>query len=392
MFASMKKRYVVLAGLGVLAGAGLYLAQSTKPADAPPPAVPVEAVALALKDVPVYVSGLGTVVSLQTVTVRPQVDGQIVAIRFKEGQRVRANDVLVELDSRYLRGRLKQAAGRLERDRVLLANAERDLERYRGALDTGTVTQQRIDTQAATIAQQKAVVLADEGALEQARVRLDYCTIRSPATGIAGLRQVDVGNLVQTSDAGGIVTIVGMSPIAVLFTLPQKDIARVTSALQSNPAAPVAALDADDTRVLATGAMEAIDNVVDPASGTIKLKAVFPNEEETLRPGEFVHARLRIGLLKHVPVVPSHAVLHGTKGDYVFVVGSDRRAKLVHVRLGAESHGLMPVTAGDLKAGDVVITDGAARVSEHTEVAVHLAAAAPRRDDDSLAASEDKAP
>ncbi len=358
----------------------------------PPPAVPVEAVAVALKDVPVYVSGLGTVVSMQTVTVRPQVDGQIVAIRFKEGQRVRANDVLVELDSRYLRGRVKQAAGRLERDRVLLANAERDLTRYRGAQDTGTVTQQRIDTQAATVAQEKAAVLADEGALEQARVRLDYCTIRSPATGVAGLRQVDVGNLVQTNDAGGIVTIVGMSPIAVLFTVPQKDIARVVAAIQSHPDAPVSALDADDTRVLATGAMEAIDNVVDQASGTIKLKAVFPNSEETLRPGEFVHARLRIGLLKQVPVVPSHAVLHGTKGDYVFVVGSDHKAKLVHVRLGAESHGQMPVTAGELKAGDLVITDGAARVSEHTEVAVRLAAAAGQRDGDSLPASEEKTP
>lgn len=388
----MKKRYVVSAVLAVLAGVGLYFAQSTKPAEAPAPAVPVEAVALALKDVPVYVSGLGTVVSLQTVTVRPQVDGQIVAIRFKEGQRVRANDVLVELDSRYLRGRLKQAAGRLERDRVLLANAEHDLERYRGALDTGTVTQQRIDTQAATVAQQKAIVLADEGVLEQARVRLDYCTIRSPATGVAGLRQVDVGNLVQTSDAGGIVTIVGMSPIAVLFTLPQKDIARVTAALQSHPDAPVAALDSDNTRVLATGSMEAIDNVVDQASGTIKLKAVFPNQEQTLRPGEFVHARLRIGMLKQVPVVPSHAVLHGTKGDYVFVVGSDHRAKLVHVRLGAESRGQMPVTAGELKAGDLVITDGAARVSEHTEVAVHLAASVPKHDGDSLPASEEKAP
>ncbi|WP_116140834.1 efflux RND transporter periplasmic adaptor subunit [Trinickia diaoshuihuensis] len=388
----MKKRYVVLAVLAVLAGAGLYLAQNTRPADLPPPAVPVEAVAVALKDVPVYVSGLGTVVSMQTVTVRPQVDGQIVAIRFKEGQRVRANDVLVELDSRYLRGRVKQAAGRLERDRVLLANAERDLTRYRGAQDTGTVTQQRIDTQAATVAQEKAAVLADEGALEQARVRLDYCTIRSPATGVAGLRQVDVGNLVQTNDAGGIVTIVGMSPIAVLFTVPQKDIARVVAAIQSHPDAPVSALDADDTRVLATGAMEAIDNVVDQASGTIKLKAVFPNSEETLRPGEFVHARLRIGLLKQVPVVPSHAVLHGTKGDYVFVVGSDHKAKLVHVRLGAESHGQMPVTAGELKAGDLVITDGAARVSEHTEVAVRLAAAAGQRDGDSLPASEEKTP
>lgn len=376
----MKIRYVVLAVLAVLGGAGWYLAGRSRSAEAPKPPVPVEAAVVALKDVPVYVSGLGTVMSMQTVTVRPQVDGQIIAMRFREGQRVHANDVLVQLDPRYLQAKLKEARGRLKHDQVVLDNAERDLVRFRDALDTGTITQQVVDTQAAAVAQDKATVLADQGAVDEAQVKLDYCTIRSPASGVAGLRQVDVGNFVQAGDAGGIVTVVGVSPIAVVFTVPQKDIVRLTKALKGDPKAPVTALDADGTNVLATGAIEAVDNVVDQASGTIKLKAIFQNSDGALRPGEFVRARLRIGLLKQVPVVPSHAVLHGSKGNYLFLVAPDHTAKLVRVRLGAESHGETSVTGGDIKAGDLVITDGSARVSDHAAVAVQLAASSPRGD------------
>lgn len=376
----MKRRYVALAALiAVAAAAGLYLASGTKHIEAGVPPVPVEATAVVLKDVPLYVSGLGTVVPLQTVAVRPQVDGQIMTVRFREGQHVRANDVLVELDSRALRAKLKQADGQLKHDQVLLANAQHDLSRYRQALDTGTVTQQLIDTQAATVAQDKATVLSDQGAFDAAKVQLGYCTIRSPATGVAGLRQVDAGNLVQTTDAGAIVTIVAVTPISVVFTVPQRDILRVTKALHGGGKLPVAALDSANTNVLAGGTLEALDNVVDPATGTIRLKAIFQNDKEALFPGEFVHARMRVGLLKQVPVVPSQAVLHGAKGDFVFIAENGRTAKRVSVKTGADSRGETPLTGGDIKPGDLVITDGGARVADHAAVQVRVVDAASRR-------------
>ena len=390
----MKRKYVALAALfAIAAAAGMYLVHGTTVPAASVSPVPVEASAVSLKDVPLYVSGLGTVTPLQTVTVRAQVDGQILAVRFREGQHVRANDVLVELDSRFLRAKLKQADGQLKHDQVMLANAQRDLTRYRQALDTGTVTQQLIDTQAAAVAQDKATVLADQGVLDEAQVQLSYCTIRSPATGVAGLRQVDAGNLVQTTDAGGIVTVVAVTPIAVVFTVPQRDILRVTKAVQGaalqqgSGKLPVAALDAGNTNVLASGALEALDNVVDQATGTIKLKATFKNDNQALFPGEFVHARMQIGVLKQVPVVPSQAVLHGAKGDYVFIAENGRTAKLVHVKTGADRHGETPLTGGDVKPGELVITDGAARVSDHAAVQVKLVAAAPRRGNDETAGS-----
>ena len=362
---------VSIAVITAFAGGWVYWTRGSALLSPPARAVPVEVTVVAQKNVPLYVSGLGTVVPLQTVIVRTQVDGQLVAVRFEEGRSIRANDVLAEIDSRYLRAKLKQAVGQLKHDQIALENAERDLTRYKSVVNTGVVTQQLVDTQVATVAQDKASVLADQGVEEEARVQVDYATIRSPVAGIVGLRQVDVGNIVHAADSNGIATIVSVSPIAVIFTVPERDIMRVVKAMRGGDRKlPVQALDAENQRVLATGEIEALDNLVDPASGTIKLKATFPNSEHMLFPGEFVHARMRVETLKHVLVVPSHAVLHGAKGSYVFVVGLDRRARLTRVETGPEIQGEVPLTAGDVKPDDLIITDGAGRVSDRAIVTV----------------------
>jgi multidrug efflux system membrane fusion protein len=367
----MRKIYAIFPAAIVVAAAAIYLARGTAPKVVPPQPQPVDAAVVALKDVPLYVSGLGTVIPLQTVTVRTQIDGQIVAIRFREGQRVRANDVLAQIDPRYLRAKLKETAGQLTRDHVILANAERDLSRYRQAFNTGTVTQQTIDTQAATVAQAKAAIAVDEGAIEEVKVQLDYCTIRSPATGIAGLRQVDEGNLIRTTDPTGIVTIVTVSPISVVFTVAERDVGRVRKALRGETRkVPVTLLDSDNQNVLASGAMEAIDNVVDAASGTVKLRAVFKNSKENLFPGEFVNAQVRVGTLKQVPVVPSQALMGNAGNNYVYVAEHRATVKLVHVKTGRESHGEVPIVSGNINAGDLVITDGAGRVSNQATVQI----------------------
>ncbi|MDP9651457.1 efflux RND transporter periplasmic adaptor subunit [Paraburkholderia caledonica] len=378
---------VALLVAGTVAGY-YFVARGTAPAEPQVAPVPVEGIAVRIKDVPLYMSGLGSVVPLQTVAVRTQVDGQINSIRFREGQHVHSNDVLVQIDPRELRAKLKEATGQLRRDQAALSNAEHDLKRYRGAQDTGTVTQQLIDTQAATVAQAKATVLADQGAIDEAKVKLGYCTIRSPLTGIAGLRQVDAGNLVRAADGSVIVTIVATTPIAVIFTLPERDIGRVAKILQRRNRIPVAALDADNRNILASGSIEALDNLVDPNSGTIKLKAIFKNAKDSLFPGQFVHARMLVGELKHVPVVPSHAVLHGSKGDYLFIVDHDGKAKIMFVKTGADVGGESPLLGGGVKAGDIVITDGAARVSEKANVRLSLVSV-PKENLPASAASTD---
>lgn len=356
------------------------MARSSAPARVDPQPTLVDAVPAVVKDVPVYVSALGTVVARQTVTIRTQVDGRIDAVRFKEGQHVRVGDILVEIDARSLRAKLKQSTGQLKRDEAVLVSAKRELARYKEAFGTGTVTQQTVDNQAAAVDQAKGAVLADQGAIDEAGVELGYCTIRSPIDGIVGLRQVDAGNFVRASDANGIVTIVAHTPITVVFAVQQSDIGRVVKAQQRDKnGVSVAALDEDNRTVLARGSLDAIDNVVDPSTGTIKLKAVFDNAKGTLFPGQFVNARMRIGTLKRAAVVPSHAVLHGAKGDYVFIVQPDRTVKRVAVKSGPENHGETPLLGGDVKAGDAVVTDGAARLSDHTSVVAHVVAPAPAR-------------
>jgi len=371
----MRRRYWIgiAAALATAAGVtGLFIGRGAAPAQPSRP-LSVAAVKVTVRDVSVYVSAPGTVVPWQSVLVRTRVDGQITRIRFLEGQHVQAGDVLVEIDARPFKARLTEAIGQLKRDQALLHSNEIDLARYRAAAGTGTVTQQMVDNQAGLVEQNKATVIADKGAVEDATVNLSYCVIRAPMAGVIGIRQVDEGNVVHAADQNGIAMIATVEPIAVTFPIPQKDIARVQSARHKSGNVSAEVLDAARAHTLSRGRLEAMDNTVDPATGTVRIKARFPNHDNALFPGSFVFARLRVNTYRHVPVVPAQAVLHGGAGAYVFTVAPDNTARLIHVKTGPEEHGEVALVDGDIKEGDIVITDGAGRASDKLPVNAHTA-------------------
>ncbi|CAN7243152.1 efflux RND transporter periplasmic adaptor subunit [Bradyrhizobium sp. LjRoot220] len=337
------------------------------------PAVAVKTATVEKADFPVYLTGLGTVQGFNTVVVRSRVDGQINRIAFQEGQLVKQGDTLVEIDPRPFQATLNQAKAKKAQDEANLANATLDLQRSTRLGEFAT--RQQTDTQRSTVAQLTALVEADAAAIFNAQTQLDYATVKAPISGVAGLRQVDVGNIVNAATQTGIVTIAQIEPIAVIFTAPEDQLPDIKAALAVAPPQAIA-LATDGKRVLSTGTLALINNQVDTTSGTIRLKAVFDNKDHALWPGQSVSTRLLITTLKDAVVVPDDAVKHGTDGLYAFTVDHDSKAVLRKIKVTRSIDGRSVVDEG-LSPGEQVITAGQYKVLPGTLVSTAVASSDP---------------
>jgi multidrug efflux system membrane fusion protein len=324
------------------------------------PAAPVHTAIVGTRAFPVILTGLGTVQATNTVTVRSRVDGQIEKVAFEEGQMVKEGDLLVQIDAAPFQAALNQATAKLAQDQASLLNAKQDLERTAVLSKQGNATQALLDQRTANVASLTAQVQADQAAIESARVQLAYTTIRSPLTGRAGFRLVDPGNIVHANDVNGMLTITQLQPISVVFTAPEQDLPTINDALKSGPLK-VTAYTSDGKKQLGEGTLKLVDNQVDAASGTIKLKASFENPDNALWPGLSVTTRLLVKTLPDSVVVPDSAVQRGPNGLYAYVVSDSSKAQLRNVKVSRIEGGLALVDRG-LSPGDRIITSGHYRV------------------------------
>ena len=333
------------------------------------PGVPVSVAPVTRQDVPIFVRGIGTVQALQSVLIRARVDGTIDKIAFTEGQDVKVGDVLAVIDPRPYQAALDQANAKKLADLAMLGNAKRDLARYSDLARNDFASRQSVDTQAASVSQTTATTQADDASIAAAKLNLDFTRITSPVDGRVGLRLVDQGNLVHASDSTGIVTVNQVHPIAGLFTLPQDMFPSVQDAIRSSASSPlkVLAFGGDDTRQLGAGTLLTADNAIDTTTGTIRLKATFPNADDRLWPGEFVNMHLQLGVAKNALTVPSPAVQHGVNGLYVYAV-QNSSAKLVAVETGQDDGQTTIITKG-LNGGETVVIGGQSRLTDGTRVA-----------------------
>ncbi|RDV03729.1 efflux RND transporter periplasmic adaptor subunit [Undibacter mobilis] len=329
--------------------------------------VPVLAANAQFTDVPVYLDAVGTTRALNTVTVRSQVDGKLLSVKFKEGQDVKKGDVLAQIDPTMFQAALDQAAAKKAMDESLLANAQNDLARYDQLAATNAINKQQADTQRALVAQYTAQVKSDQAAIESAQATLGYATIRAPIDGRTGLRQVDEGNIVRASDTSGIVVITQLQPISVQFNLPQQYLSEVNAAFAQRPL-DVDAQRSDNDAVLDRGKLTVVDNQVDPTTGTVKLKAEFPNADLQLWPGQFANVRLLINTLQHAVTIPTGAVQRGPNGTFVYVI-KDGAAAMRPIVVQKQDETQTVVKSG-LTPPEQVVTTGFARLTDGAKVTV----------------------
>jgi multidrug efflux system membrane fusion protein len=376
-FAAAVVTLLVLGGLGYFAWTALQQKQATNRVR-PDPAVPVLAATPRIRDVPVYLDGVGAVRALNTVTVRSQVDGKLIAVNFTEGQDVKKGDVLGEIDPVIYKAQFDQAVAKKAQDEALLANQRLDLIRYQQLAASNAGSKQQADTQRAVVAQQEAVVNSDQAAIDNAQATLGYTKIIAPLSGRTGLRQVDQGNIVHAADATGLAIITQLQPIAVQFSLPQQQIMRVNAASAKGELT-VDVFGNDGVTVVDSGTLKGIDNQVDPTTGTLKLKAEFPNASLQLWPGQFVNVRLKVDTLMQALVVPTSAVQRGPAGTFSYVIGDDDvvTAKSVVVTRQDENDA---VVASGLSPGDRVVTTGFANLADGAKVVVGSEGQTPTAD------------
>ena len=337
-----------------------------------PPRTPIVAEPARTADVDVYLNALGTVTPLRTVTVRSRVDGQLLRVLFEEGQVVKEGDLLAEIDPRPFQVQLTQAEGQMARDRALLENAQLDLERYRTLFEQDSIAKQQVDTQAALVRQYEGAVKVDQSQIDNARLQLVYARVTAPVSGRVGLRLVDPGNIVRAGDATGLVVITQLAPTAVVFTVPQDNLPAVMKRMQSGDKPPVEAWDRELKARLASGTLASVDNLVDPTTGTVKLKAQFANETGGLFPSQFVNIRMKLDTVRDATVIPASAVQRGSQGMFVYVVQADQAVKLRPVKLGPVD-GQRQAIAEGLAPGDLVVTDGMDRLRDGAMVEVTTA-------------------
>lgn len=364
---SRGKIALIVAGVAVVGLIGWRMIQHRSQkggagADAP---VPVTVVPVERRDVPVYLDALGTVQALNTVTVRPQVGGQLQSLGFQEGQEVKRGDVIAQIDPRTYQAALDQAQAKQKQDEAQLVAARSTLKRYEDLIRQNFVAAQDLENQRQTVRQLEATVAADAANVDSARVQLGYTRVTAPIDGLAGIRQVDVGNLLQPSDAGGIVVLTQVRPISVIFTLPEQDLDLVRA---GGSGLAVGALNRADNHPIANGVLKVVDNQIDTATGTFKLKAEFPNDDGKLWPGQFVNVRLRVNTVKGGLVVPAQAVQRGPDGSYVYLLQPDSTVLMQPVQVGGEAGDDALLVTSGVKAGDRVVTEGQFRLKPGAKV------------------------
>jgi multidrug efflux system membrane fusion protein len=367
----VKRRIIIaLAALVVvLAAGGFWYVKTSQTAVAAvpvPAAIPVVAAGVTSKDVPIYLVGVGTVIAYNTDLVRSQIQGQLVQITFTEGQTVKAGDLLAQIDPRPYQTQIEQLTADRERDSAQLMNAQANLSRYTDLGDKGYATPQLVETQKAQVAQLQATVNADQALIDQANVQLSYTRLTSAIPGITGVRQIDVGNIIHPTDPNGLVVVTQIEPISLLFTLPQSELPRIQDQITKGPLK-VIAYSQDDKIRLDEGKLLLVNNEIVQSTGTVQLKAEFPNAAHRLWPGQLVNVRLLLETRKNALSVAASAVQQNQTGSYVYVVTPNKSAELRPVTVAQISQGQALIDSG-LKAGDVVVVDGQYRLKQGSAV------------------------
>jgi multidrug efflux system membrane fusion protein len=370
--AGQSRRRIYFAGAGaaaVLVAVVVIWVHNSQPAHNPgPPLVPVIVTEAAKADVPIYYDALGTVSALNTVAIRAQVTGQIISINFRQGQEVKQGDVLAKIDPAPFKAALDQAIAKKNEDEAQLIDNEKDLARFKTLVLREAETQQDVDTQQAKVDTTKATLEADQAAIEAAQTQLNYATITAPIDGVVGFRQVDVGNIIHTGDAGPLTVLTQIKPCTVIFTLPQNDLEPVRESMLQGPVS-VLAFDQDGKQQIAEGKLLLINNQIDQSTSTIQLKAEFPNQDERLWPGEFVHIRILITTRKDAVTIPAVSLQRGPDGFYVWVIKPDNTAEQRPIGAQTINEDLAIATKG-LDVGEKVVVDGQSRLDNGTHVAI----------------------
>ncbi|WP_420997855.1 efflux RND transporter periplasmic adaptor subunit [Cupriavidus sp. 30B13] len=368
---SRQRRVIAWAALGVAVLAALawfvHVRQASRGGRPPPPPVAVVAATAQTGDINVNIDALGTVTSLATVTVMSQINGQLLHIGFQEGKIVKKGDFLAQIDPRPFEVALKKDLGQLAHDVAALDGGRVDLDRFARLVKQDSIARQQYDDQLSTVRQLEGTVQADQGQVDSDRLNLAYCHIVSPVTGLVGIRQVDEGNYIQTTNTNGIVVITELQPISVLFTIAEDQLPEVWRRFHQGTPLPVEAYDRDGSKLLATGTLASTDSQINTSTGTVQLRAMFDNPDLGLFPNQFVNVRLRVDVLHDALNVPTAAIQHGTPGAYVYVVSPADTVAVRPVRLGPVDGERVAVLAG-LKAGDKVVVDGADKLRDGARV------------------------